>query len=272
MPFENDPLLSGFLQISAQKSSIDRGRPITIKIGDTIKRQRRRSTQKINFSKSGDPVLESVFKLLDQERYQLSWKKVILLGCSAGGDVALRSIFKQVRVPHLPILIVMHHNPGFDFLTRFDMKNNTYQRPIIVKEGTPIRGSRIYFTPGEQEVHLSGVNATFKTAPRVGKIKFRPDIDAVFASMGKYFKENCMGAILTGMLDDGAKGAKALSLNRGEVWVQNPATAMFKDMPIEAQKTVPLAKIGSLDQIADRINTLSSIYLELKPFAMFARK
>ncbi len=271
MPIFEDALLSGFRQIRIQEKNGSRNQSIIHKLSDTIRRQRKRNPNSINFAQTGDPVLESIFRLFDHERYQLSWNRIVLLGCSAGGDVALRTIFRQVRVPHVPIVIAMHHNPGFRFSIRFDMANDTYHRPVTVKDGVPIRGSRIYFLPGDQEIFFNRSGKTFKTASRVGEMKFRPNIDNVFAGFAKEFKNQCMGGILTGMLYDGAEGAKALSLNHGEVWIQDPVTAMFSDMPKAAKKTVPLARIGELSQIAARINAISRISLVLLPMTLFAR-
>ncbi len=259
-----DPLISGFARITIQNSSsLDRN--LILDIADTIQKARVHPKPSSVFSRSGDPVLERVFDFLDRKRFHISWSKLVLLGCSAGGNVALRSLFKHLIVPHIPIIIVMHHNPGFKFLTKLDLANSTFQRIIPVKDGEPIRGSRLYFLPGEMETGFSRQTKSFVVKPVNYKQRFRPDIDKAFAAAGARFRENVIGVILSGMLNDGAEGTKTIFLNRGEVWVQQPSTALFKEMPNAAIKTVPTVKIKTLQQIAEKINQISLNDLTIKP-------
>ena len=236
-----------------------------MQIAEIIHNARMRTRSVNYFGTKADPILDEIFKFFRRERLHLSWKKVVLLGCSAGGNVALRTLFKQVQVPHVPILIAMHHKPGFDFMIKFEMGNGVFQRIVPARDGEAIRGSLIYFIPGEYETGFSPGTRSFKMTIPSQPPRFRPEIDRIFVAAGACFRQNLMGVILSGMLYDGAEGAKAVYLNRGEVWVQDPLTALFKDMPATALKVVPQAQVTGLTDIAERINQLSQETLSIEP-------
>lgn len=265
LPQFQDPLLNGFARIRILQHSGNSDRGFIMKIAEAILKARTHPKPANIFSKSGDPVLESVLELMTRERYHFTWKKLVVLGCSAGGNVALRSLFKHLIVPHLPIIIAMHHNPGFMFMTHFEMANSTLQRVITAKDGEQITGSRIFFIPGEAETGFSPRTTSFKIQPINYKTRFRPDINDIFKAVGIRFRENSIGVILSGMLDDGAEGIKAMALNRGEVCVQEPSTALFKEMPNAAIKSFAGVRVRSLQKIADRINQLTKDHLVIEP-------
>lgn len=265
LPQFQDPLLNGFARIRILQHSGNSDRGFIMKIAKAILKARTHPKPANIFSKSGDPVLESVLELMTRERYHFTWKKLVVLGCSAGGNVALRSLFKHLIVPHLPIIIAIHHNPGFQFMRHFEMANSTLQRVITAKDGEQITGSRIFFIPGEAETGFSPRTTSFKIQPINYKTRFRPDINDIFKAVGIRFRENSIGVILSGMLDDGAEGIKAMALNRGEVCVQEPSTALFKEMPNAAIKSFAGVRVRSLQKIADRINQLTKDHLVIEP-------
>jgi len=159
----------------------------------------------------------------------------------------------------------MHHNPGFQFMSKFEMKNGVFQRPVSPKDGEPIRSGSIYFLAGDKSYGFRMSTKSFSVTPLLKQLKFRPDIDTVFKQAATSFKAMAMGVVMTGMLSDGAEGLQAMGLNRCATWIQDPSTAMFKDMPLAAKEKAPFAKIGTIKQIAERINMISRQSLKIEP-------
>ena len=254
-----DPLLAEVQQVLAKGTGTSWSL-LLARLAEELQHARQRSNSNL-FSYQEDPVLASVNRVFREEKVQLCWEKIIFLGCSAGGNVALRTLFGYITYPHVPVVIAMHHNPGFSFMARFELANGVTHTPVLVETDMPIRGGEIYFLPGDKWIGYHSGNPSFQLAPLTGKQRFRPVIDNVFSIAGQRFGRQVTGIILSGMLDDGAQGLKDVFLNHGETWIQDPATAAFKDMPKAAQTAVPTANIMTLKGIADRINAYSHQYL-----------
>ncbi|MEE9465904.1 MAG: chemotaxis protein CheB [Candidatus Neomarinimicrobiota bacterium] len=265
--FFQDPLLAAVFRVLS-KDSTTSWTPLLVRLARELERSRKRQAN-VAFEQQEDPVLTAVNRVLQVEKVRLDWERIIFLGCSAGGDRALRELLRQVEYPHLPMVITMHHNPGFLFLSRLLMANGVEQLPEKVDNDMTIKSNRLYFVPGDKIVGYHNSDLAFKITPLEKKQHFRPLIDQVFSLAGRRFGSRMVGVIMTGMLDDGVSGLKDSFLNHGEALVQDPSTALFPDMPNAAIKAVPSAKVLSLAAIADRINVHSREYLVPKSFKAF---
>lgn len=185
--------------------------------------------------------------------------------------MALRTLFGYIAYPHIPIIIAMHHNPGFRFWAKLNMANGIAQQPINVKQDMSIRNGELYFVPGDQLIGYHAHDRSFHLSPPPPKRRFRPLIDQVFSVAGQRFHRQAMGVIMSGMFNDGAAGLKDMYLNHGDIVIQEPRTALFDDMPKAALEAVPTAKVLSLKGIADRINACSRQFLTPRSYkTMFA--
>jgi two-component system chemotaxis response regulator CheB len=72
---------------------------------------------------------------------------------------------------------------------------------------------------------------------------YRPCADLTFESAAEYAGPMTIGVILTGMGNDGAKGAQTIRSAGGHVIAQDESTAVIFGMPQEAIKT------GAVDQV-----------------------
>ncbi|MCK4577875.1 MAG: chemotaxis protein CheB [Candidatus Marinimicrobia bacterium] len=260
----SDPLLASISQILEKDSSIY-WTPFVEKLGTELDLARKRKINPI-LNQVDDPVYTSICRAFQNEKLLLEWDRIIYLGCSAGGDLALRKLFSKIDFPHPPIIIAMHHNPGFVFLARITLANGVEERPLKVENDMSIKSNQIYFLPGDMIVGYSPSNTAFNLSPLQITQRFRPLIDNIFSIAGHRFGGQVVAAILTGMLDDGAQGLKDLYLNHGEVMIQDPNEADFSDMPKAAIKTAPQAKVVTIDGLAARINSLSRQHLAPKSF------
>lgn len=81
-------------------------------------------------------------------------------------------------------------------------------------------------------------------------------MDRLFASVTAAHGANGMGVILSGCLDDGAAGARAIAHAGGCVLVQNQTTAEFFDMPYSALATSANALVLAPRGIAAALTAL----------------
>ena len=79
----------------------------------------------------------------------------------------------------------------------------------------------------------------------------RPSVDALFEAAAAAFGPRVVGVVLTGNLEDGTAGLRAIKRRGGLAIVQDPRDAEFQGMPqsavnlVDVDHKVPLAAIGA---------------------------
>jgi two-component system, chemotaxis family, protein-glutamate methylesterase/glutaminase len=81
----------------------------------------------------------------------------------------------------------------------------------------------------------------------------RPSHDAMLRSAALARGNRVIGAVLTGLLDDGAAGLHVVQRYGGHCLVQDPADAEFPSMPTAALRAVPTARSLSLPALAEEV-------------------
>ena len=88
----------------------------------------------------------------------------------------------------------------------------------------------------------------------------RPAIDPLFRSAARAYGPRVVGIVLSGNLDDGSAGLREITVRGGCAIVQDPAEALYPDMPRNAfqfangHQCLPVAEIGTfLARIRERI-------------------
>ncbi|HZS10464.1 MAG TPA: chemotaxis protein CheB [Blastocatellia bacterium] len=114
-----------------------------------------------------------------------------------------------------------------------------------------IRPGHIYVAP--PDYHLLLERSGYVRITRGPKEnRFRPAVDPLFRSAAHAFSPRVIGVILTGWLDDGTAGLRAVKERGGTAVVQDPEEAHAPSMPLNAIRHVevdhrlPLAEIAPL--------------------------
>jgi two-component system chemotaxis response regulator CheB len=81
----------------------------------------------------------------------------------------------------------------------------------------------------------------------------RPSVDILFQSVAKSAGRNAVGAILTGMGADGAKGLLAMKNSGAYTIAQNEKTSVVFGMPKEAVELGAAHKVAPLPMISQEI-------------------
>ena len=78
----------------------------------------------------------------------------------------------------------------------------------------------------------------------------RPSVDVLFRSAAQVFRQGLLAVVMTGMGQDGLRGAETIRDTGGRVWAQDAATSVVWGMPgfvVQhglAQRVLPLGLIG----------------------------
>lgn len=179
--------------------------------------------------------------------------KVVVIGTSAGGLSALKKLISQLHKDFpLPILVVRHISPDatgnvlLDELNKLDTVNCQH-----AESGKNLKPGKLYLAPSDH--HLM-IDQDLKILVTKGahENRSRPAIDPLFRSAAVAFGTGVIGILLTGYLDDGTSGMKAIKSCGGTCIVQDPDEAEYPDMPRNAMNNVeidyclPIPEMGAL--------------------------
>ena len=171
-------------------------------------------------------------------------KDLIGIGGSAGGLPALRQLLERFHsTSPVSMFIVMHRINETGHLLEI-LQASTKLEVCEPKDGEPVRENCIYLAPPDEHLILGEHHLHRRRGPRENN--FRPAIDPLFRSLAVFGQSRATGVILSGYLDDGAAGARAIVAGGGTIAVQDPGEAISPSMPRAA-----ISAVGEPALIAD---------------------
>lgn len=175
---------------------------------------------------------------------------VVLVAASTGGPQAIQALL-QALGPDLsvPLLVVQHMSRGFLAGMVGWLAATCPQAVQLAAHGIEPAGGTVYIAP--EDYHLLVTRAgklALSKAPPVGG--FRPSANSLFESAAQCYGGMAIGAVLTGMGDDGAAGLAAMRGVGASTIAQDEASAVVFGMPRAAvaaggaERVLPLAAIA----------------------------
>lgn len=185
--------------------------------------------------------------------------RLIAIGASAGGTEALRVVLEGMPAD-APAVVITQHLPG-SFSAAFAERLDRHSAMAVreASDGEAILPGHAYIPKGGQHLRVIGDGARWRCriddGPAVNRHK--PAVDVLFHSVAQTAGANAIGAILTGMGDDGARGLLAMRQAGARTLIQDEATAVVWGMPGAAHKLGAAEEIVPLERIAERLLTLA---------------
>ena len=169
---------------------------------------------------------------------------VVVLAASTGGPATVMRLAPGFTRDFPAAVILVQHMPAA-FTTQYAAQLIEFTG-IRVKEAEAnesIQPGTLYICPGGNHLRVTPTGRIQLDA-KSGRINgYLPNIDATMESVAAYAGAMSIGAILTGMGNDGAAGAKAIKAAGGLVLAQDEATCVIFGMPAEA------IKVGAVDEV-----------------------
>ena len=159
--------------------------------------------------------------------------RIIGVGASAGGLMALEEFLAQVPVKSgAAFLVVQHLDP-----TQKAMLAELLQRvtPMAVREAKNnqlVEPDCVYVIPPNTELTL--INGALHLDKPSEPRGLRQPINILFSSLARAQGERAVAVVLSGMGNDGTLGLQAIKALGGLMVVQQPDTAQFDSMPASA--------------------------------------
>jgi two-component system chemotaxis response regulator CheB len=132
-------------------------------------------------------------------------------------------------------------------------------------DGEPIIPGRVLVAPADE--HLTVVSKDGRTYVQLlhgpKENHCRPAIDPLFRSAASVFRENAIGVVLSGYLDDGTVGLQAIKACGGLAIVQDPIEAEALDMPASALEHVDVDRVLRASEIGPALVELAAANVPL---------
>ena len=174
---------------------------------------------------------------------------VVVLVASTGGPATVMRLAQGFTREFPAAVILVQHMPA-TFTSQYAAQLSEFTG-IRVKEAEAneaLQPGTLYICPGSH--HLRVTPAGRIQLDNSGRINgYLPSMDLTMESVAAFAGPMSIGAVLTGMGTDGARGAQAIKKAGGLVLAQDEATAVIFGMAAEAIKTGAVDKVLPIDEI-----------------------
>lgn len=182
--------------------------------------------------------------------------QAVVIASSTGGPEALRLVLTSLpgTLP-VPVLVVQHMPPVFTDMLAKRIDASSGLRVAEARDGEPVQAGRVYLAPGDRHLEVVRLGGSVRTKLHSGPKEnhCRPAADVLFRSAATVYGGAVLAVVLTGMGQDGKRGAETLVAQGARVLAQDEATSVVWGMPgavTEAGLTDAVLPIGD---IADNI-------------------
>lgn len=162
--------------------------------------------------------------------------KHVIIGGSAGSIEVLMKL-----LPSLPsqifysICLCLHRKSGESDRLEALFRMKTSVNVVAIEDKTPLLPNAIYVAPADYHILFEADgNISLDISEKV--YFSRPSIDVAFESFARVYRAQCLGILLSGANEDGAKGLFEIHKNGGLTIVQDPSSANISQMPKSALK------------------------------------
>jgi two-component system chemotaxis response regulator CheB len=182
---------------------------------------------------------------------------IVLIGASSGGVDALLKLAAAL-VPDFPapICVVQHIGPHRNLLPQLLMQRGPNRAKFGEARETPVSGT-IYVAPPDHHMLIEAGRIRIWWGPK--EQHTRPAIDPLFRSAALSFGPRAIGVVLSGAMDDGTAGLKAIKQVGGVAVVQDPAQASEPSMPLSALTHVAIDHVVTLERMAPLLRGLATM-------------
>src|SRR5262245_31752512 len=169
----------------------------------------------------------------------MAGRDIIVVGASAGGVPALQALVHGLpRDLPAAVFVVLHLSPHTPSLLSPILRRAGHLPATEAADGDKIEHGRIYVAP--PDLHLLVNRGVVRVVHGPRENRHRPAIDPLFRSAAVAYGPRVIGVVLSGALDDGASGMRAVKMGGGISIVQDPEEASSPGMPRSVIENAPV--------------------------------
>jgi two-component system, chemotaxis family, protein-glutamate methylesterase/glutaminase len=186
--------------------------------------------------------------------------RIIAIGASTGGTEAIKAVLMGLP-PDTPGVVIAQHIPKA-FSTPFAKRMNDCCQMTVyeAEDGQQILAGHVYIAPGDRHliVERDGARYVCRLDDGTPVNRHKPSVDVLFRSVAQNVGRNAIGALLTGMGKDGARGLKEMLDAGSQTIAQDEATSVVWGMPGEAVNLGAAQHVIPLEDISGKITSIAT--------------
>jgi two-component system chemotaxis response regulator CheB len=182
--------------------------------------------------------------------------EVVAIGVSTGGPNALAQIFPEFPADFpCPILVVQHMPPLFTRMLAERLCKQSNLQVAEAAEGMNVEPGHALIAPGDYHMQVTRRERRLVVRLDQGppQNSCRPAVDVLFSSLAKVCGGRVLSVVLTGMGQDGLRGAQELKTKGALVFAQDQATSVVWGMPGSVATAGLADKVLPLDRVVPEI-------------------
>ena len=180
---------------------------------------------------------------------------LIAIGASTGGVEAIRVVLSQMPPDCPPIVIAQHMPAGFTsrFASRLDELSEI--KVLEAEDRMVLQPGHAYVAKGDYHLRVERSSGQLKCRLTQDELAsgHRPSVDVLFESVANSVGAMAVGAILTGMGRDGARGLKKMRDAGSYTIGQSQSSALVYGMPRVAFEEGAVVEQAPVEAIAARL-------------------
>jgi two-component system chemotaxis response regulator CheB len=179
-------------------------------------------------------------------------RDLTVMGASAGGVQALAEVVAGLPL-EFPgaVLVALHVLPTGTSVLPQILERAGRLPAATAKHGEHLEQGRIYVAPPDYHLLVWEGRIQLSRGPRENG--HRPAIDPMFRSAARTYGQRVIGVVLSGTLDDGTAGMRAIKESGGTTIAQDPRDALYSGMPQSAIDHGTADHVIPAGAIADRM-------------------
>jgi two-component system, chemotaxis family, protein-glutamate methylesterase/glutaminase len=178
-------------------------------------------------------------------------RDIVVIGTSAGGVETLPELFEGIAADiGAAFFVVLHVQPNaYSYMPEM-LNRASGLSAKHAQDGRRIEPGKIYVAPPDHHVLIERGRMRLSHGPKENR--HRPAIDPLFRTAAESYNSRVVGIVLTGTLDDGTMGLRAIKEAGRITIVQEPSDALYPDMPrnaiqiVDPDYVLPLREIQTL--------------------------
>jgi two-component system chemotaxis response regulator CheB len=181
--------------------------------------------------------------------------KIVAIGASTGGTRAIETLLLGLPA-NVPGTVIVQHMPG-KFTAAFAKRLNEVCAMEVreARDGDDVGTGIALLAPSDHHMVLVRSGARYQVRLKGGpRVHYqRPAVDVLFHSVADAAGANAVGALLTGMGSDGARGLLAMREAGGHTIAEAESSCVVFGMPREAINLGAAVQVLPLPRIADGV-------------------
>lgn len=175
---------------------------------------------------------------------------LVAIGASWGGLDALRTLLRGLPASlDAAVVVAQHRGPGSHPTALRDLLGAVTAMTVCeAGDKDELRRGSVYIAAPDYHVLIE--DGSIALAVDAPVLYARPSVDVLLESAAEAYLDRCVGVVLTGANDDGARGLRRVADHGGVTIVQDPASAVRPEMPRAALAAVPDARVAPVEEIA----------------------